>query len=269
MSAELAREIDLLWESDDATHGAAAVEEAVRMLDEGEARVAEPGPDGWVVNEWTKKAILLMFRLREMESMEVGPFEYLDKIPPKRDYEGLGVRVVPPAVARYGSFLSPGVILMPSYVNIGAWVGPRTMVDTWATVGSCAQIGADVHLSGGVGIGGVLEPPQASPVIVEDGAFIGSRSIVVEGVHIGEGAVLGANVVITASTPVIDVRGPEPVEHRGFVPARSVVIPGTRPKEFPAGTYDVPAALIIGERSASTDLKTSLNDALRTHEVAV
>jgi 2,3,4,5-tetrahydropyridine-2-carboxylate N-succinyltransferase len=271
VSAELAGEIERIWDGppEEAAHGASAVEEAVRLLDEGEARVAEPRDGEWVVNEWVKKAILLLFRLREMEAIEVGPFEYLDKIPLKRDYAGRGVRVVPPAVARYGSFLSDGVILMPSYVNIGAWVGPRTMVDTWATVGSCAQIGADVHLSGGVGIGGVLEPPQAQPVIVEDGAFIGSRSIVVEGVRIGAGAVLGANVVITGSTPVIDVRGSEPVEHRGFVPPRSVVIPGTRPKDFPAGSYGLPAALIVGERSASTDLKTSLNDALRTHAVAV
>jgi 2,3,4,5-tetrahydropyridine-2-carboxylate N-succinyltransferase len=271
VSTELAREIDRLWEAPpgEAVHGIAAVEEAVRMLDEGEARVAEPTDGGWVVNEWTKKAILLMFRLRELEPIELGPFEYLDRIPIKRDYAELGVRVVPPAVARYGSFLSPGVVLMPSYVNIGSWVGPRTMVDTWATVGSCAQIGADVHLSGGVGIGGVLEPPQARPVIVEDGAFLGSRAVVVEGVHVGAEAVLGANVVVTASTPVIDVTGPEPVEHRGHVPPRAVVIPGTRTKEFPAGTYGVPAALIIGERSASTDLKTSLNDALRAHDVAV
>ena len=271
MSADLAREIDRLWEAspEEAADGRAAVDEALALLDTGQLRVAEPGPDGWVVNEWAKKAILLLFRLGELEPLEAGPFEYLDKVPLKRDYAELGVRVVPPAVARYGSFLSPGVILMPSYVNIGAWVGPRTMVDTWATVGSCAQIGADVHLSGGVGIGGVLEPPQAQPVIVEDGAFIGSRSIVVEGVHVGREAVLGANVVLTASTTVIDVTGPEPVEHRGHVPPRSVVIPGTRAKDFPAGTYGVPAALIIGERSASTDLKTSLNDALRTHAVAV
>jgi 2,3,4,5-tetrahydropyridine-2,6-dicarboxylate N-succinyltransferase len=269
VSADLAREIERLWDGDDRGDGVAAVEEAVRLLDEGEARVAEPGPEGWVVNEWAKKAILLLFRLREMEAVEVGPFEYLDKIPLKRDYAERGVRVVPPAVARYGSFLSRGVVLMPSYVNIGAWVGPRTMVDTWATVGSCAQIGADVHLSGGVGIGGVLEPPQAQPVIVEDGAFLGSRSIVVEGVRVGERAVLGANVTITASTPIIDVTGEAPVEHRGFVPPGSVVIPGTRPKEYPAGTYGVSAALIIGRRSASTDLKTSLNEALRTHDVAV
>ena len=268
---ELEREIERLWEAsaEEAAEGTAAVEEVVRLLDEGAVRIAERGPDGWVVNEWAKKAILLLFRLREMEAIEVGPFEYLDKVPLKRDYGERGVRVVPPAVARYGSFLSPGVVLMPSYVNIGAWVGPRTMVDTWATVGSCAQVGADVHLSGGVGIGGVLEPPQARPVIIEDGAFVGSRSIVVEGVIVGEQAVLGANVVLTASTPVIDVTAPEPVEHRGFVPPRSVVIPGTRPKEFAAGTYGVPAALIIGRRTSATDLKTSLNEALRTHAVAV
>jgi 2,3,4,5-tetrahydropyridine-2-carboxylate N-succinyltransferase len=268
---DLAREIERLWKAapDDAAGGVEAVERAIALLDRGEARVAERGTDGWVVNEWAKKAILLLFRLREMEPIEVGPFEYLDKVPLKRDYAERGVRVVPPAVARYGSFLSPGVVLMPSYVNIGAWVGPRTMVDTWATVGSCAQIGADVHLSGGVGIGGVLEPPQARPVIVEDGAFVGSRSIVVEGVVVGEQAVLGANVVLTASTAVIDVTGPEPVEHRGYVPPRSVVIPGTRSKEFPAGTYAVPAALIIGRRTESTDLKTSLNEALRTHAVPV
>jgi len=245
------------------------VEEAIRRLDAGEVRVAERDGDGWRVNEWAKKAILLYFRLRGMETIEVGPFEYLDKVPLKRDFGGKGVRVVPPATARYGSYLSDGVVLMPSYVNIGAWVGPRTMVDTWATVGSCAQIGADVHLSGGVGIGGVLEPLQASPVIVEDGAFIGSRSIVVEGVVVGERAVLGANTVITASTAIVDVTRTEPVEYRGRVPPHSVVIPGTRPKTFPAGEYGVPAALVIGRRSESTDLKTSLNDALRTHGVAV
>ena len=271
MSEELSREIERLWDAppEEAARGAGAVEEAIRLLDAGIVRVAERAGDGWAVNEWAKKAILLLFRLRQMEAIEVGPFEYLDKVPLKRDYAERGVRVVPPAVARYGSFLSPGVVLMPSYVNIGAWVGPRTMVDTWATVGSCAQIGADVHLSGGVGIGGVLEPLQANPVIVEDGAFIGSRCIVVEGVVVGEQAVLGANVVLTASTAIIDVTGPEPVERRGFVPPRSVVIPGTRSKHFPAGTYGVPAALIIGRRSESTDLKVSLNDALRTHGVAV
>jgi 2,3,4,5-tetrahydropyridine-2-carboxylate N-succinyltransferase len=265
----LAEEIEALYAASDPAGGLATVEEAIAMLDEGHARVAEPDGDGWRVNEWAKKAILLYFRLRGMETVESGPFEYRDKVPLKRDYGDSAVRVVPPAVARYGSYLSDGVVLMPSYVNIGAWVGPRTMVDTWATVGSCAQIGADVHLSGGVGIGGVLEPLQASPVIVEDGAFIGSRSIVVEGVVVGSGAVLGANTVLTASTAVIDVTGDEPVEYRGRVPPRAVVIPGTRPKDFPAGTYGVPAALIIGQRSASTDLKTSLNEALRTHAVAV
>jgi 2,3,4,5-tetrahydropyridine-2,6-dicarboxylate N-succinyltransferase len=265
----LAEEIEALYAAADPADGLATVEEAIRLLDEGRVRVAEPDGDHWRVNEWAKKAILLYFRLRGMQTLEAGPFEYLDKVPLKRDYGGRGVRVVPPAVARYGSYLSDGVVLMPSYVNIGAWVGPRTMVDTWATVGSCAQIGADVHLSGGVGIGGVLEPLQASPVIVEDGAFLGSRSIVVEGVVVGAGAVLGANTVITASTAIVDVTGVEPVEFRGRVPPRSVVIPGTRPKEFPAGSYGVPAALIIGQRSTSTDLKTSLNDALRTHGVAV
>ena len=267
----LEREIDRLWElpAEEAARGLAAVEEAVRLLDEGVVRVAAKTGAGWVAREWTKKAILLYFRLRTSEPLEVGPYQYFDKVPLKRGFEELGVRVVPPAVARYGSFLSPGVVLMPSYVNIGAWVGPRTMVDTWATVGSCAQIGADVHLSGGVGIGGVLEPPQAVPVIVEDGAFIGSRCIVVEGVVVGEEAVLGANVVLTASTPIIDVTGPEPVEYRGHVPPRSVVVPGTRPKEFPAGTYDLPAALIIGRRSEATDRKVSLNDALRSYGVAV
>ena len=215
-----------------------------------------------------KKAILLYFRLRKMEPVELGPFLYHDKIPLKRDYAERGVRVVPPAAARFGSFLSPDVVLMPSYVNIGAWVGPRTMVDTWATVGSCAQIGADVHLAGGVGIGGVLEPPGARPVIVEDGAFVGSRCIVTEGTIVGERAVLGANVVLTSSIPIIDVTGTEPVEHRGYVPPRSVVIPGTRAKDYPAGTFDIPCALIVGTRNEATDLKTSLNDALREHGIA-
>jgi 2,3,4,5-tetrahydropyridine-2,6-dicarboxylate N-succinyltransferase len=247
----------------------ADVEEAIGLLDRGELRVAERGEDGWQVNEWAKQAILLYFRIREMATIEVGPYEYHDKIPLKSGWEELGVRVVPPATARRGAFISAGTVLMPSYVNIGAWVGPRTMVDTWATVGSCAQIGADVHLSGGVGIGGVLEPLQAAPVIIEDGVFVGSRCIVVEGVRVGERAVLGANVVLTASTPIIDVTGDEPVQHRGEVPAGAVVVPGTRTKEFPAGSYQLPAALIIGRRSAATDLKTSLNDALRTHAVAV
>ena len=243
------------------------VEEVIGALDRGETRVAEKVDGEWRVNEEAKQAILDYFRLRQMEPVELGPFEYNDKIPLKRDYASLGVRVVPPAVARYGSFLSPDVVMMPSYVNIGAWVGPRTMVDTWATVGSCAQVGADVHLSGGVGIGGVLEPVNARPVIVEDGAFLGSRCIVTEGCIVGEGAILGAGVVITSSIPIIDVTGSEPVEHRGYVPPRSVVVPGTRPKEFPAGTYQVACALIIGRRSASTDLKVSLNDALREYGI--
>ncbi|GAB3338162.1 2,3,4,5-tetrahydropyridine-2,6-dicarboxylate N-succinyltransferase [Larkinella ripae] len=240
-------------------------------LDSGQLRVAEPGADGekWTVNEWVKKAILLYFISQTMQTQEVGIFEFHDKIPLKTAYKSRGVRVVPPAVARYGSFIAAGAILMPSYVNVGAYVDERTMVDTWATVGSCAQIGKDVHLSGGVGIGGVLEPPQASPVIVEDGAFIGSRCIVVEGAHIGKRAVLGAGVTITGSSKIIDVTGPTAVEHRGFVPANSVVIPGSIAKEFAAGTYQVPCALIIGQRKESTDLKTSLNDALRDNNVTV
>jgi 2,3,4,5-tetrahydropyridine-2-carboxylate N-succinyltransferase len=241
------------------------VEELIAELDRGEVRVAEPIDGDWRVNPEVQEAILEFFRLRQMEPQEVGPFEYHDKIPLKHDYERLGVRVVPPAVARYGSFLSPGVVMMPSYVNIGAWVGPRTMVDTWATVGSGAQIGADVHLAGGVGIGGVLEPPGARPVIVEDGAFVGSRAILTEGVRIGARAVIGPNVSLTSSVPVIDVTGDEPVEHRGFVPPRALVVPGTRPKKFPAGTYQLACALIVGWRSESTDLKVSLNDALREH----
>jgi 2,3,4,5-tetrahydropyridine-2-carboxylate N-succinyltransferase len=243
------------------------VEQLIGALDRGELRVAEPDGGEWRVNAEAQEAILEYFRLRELEPQEVGPFEYLDKIPLKRDYKKLGVRVVPPAVARYGSFLSPGVVMMPSYVNIGAWVGPRTMVDTWATVGSGAQIGADVHLAGGVGIGGVLEPPGARPVIVEDGAFIGSRCILTEGVRVGAGAVLGPNVSLTSSIPVIDVTGSEPVEHRGSVPPRAIVVPGTRPKAFPAGTYQLACALIVGWRSESTDLKVSLNEALRDHDL--
>ena len=262
----LRERIDDLWESGELE--AEPIEESIARLDAGEVRVAERDGDDWIVNEWVKKAILLYFRLRKVEPMEIGGLLFLDKIPVKSDYASRGVRVVPPGVARYGSFLSEGVVLMPGYVNIGAWVGPRTMVDTWATVGSCAQIGADVHLSGGVGIGGVLEPPQARPVIVEDGAFVGSRAVVVEGVVIGAGAVIAPNVVLSASVPVIDVTGHEPVEHRGYVPPRSVVLPGTRPKEFPAGTFDLPCALIVGTRSASTDLKTSLNDVLREFEIA-
>jgi 2,3,4,5-tetrahydropyridine-2,6-dicarboxylate N-succinyltransferase len=238
-------------------------DETIAALDRGEVRVAEPDGEDWRVNAEVQGAILDYFRSRQMEPREVGPFEYHDKIPLKSGYDALGVRVVPPAVARYGAYLSPGVVLMPSYVNIGAWVGPNTMVDTWATVGSGAQIGANVHLAGGVGIGGVLEPPGAQPVIVEDGAFLGSRAIVVEGVRVGREAVLAPNVTLTASVPIIDVTGSEPVEYRGYVPPRSVVVPGTRPKEFPAGTYHLACALIIGRRNEATNLKTSLNDALR------
>ena len=259
--------IEAAWE----TAGPEALEpvdETIRALDEGRLRVAEKHGDEWVVHEWVKKAILLYFRLHRMEPAEAGPFTYVDKVPLKRFGADSRVRVVPPAVARYGSFLSDDVILMPSYVNIGAWVGPRTMVDTWATVGSCAQIGADVHLAGGVGIGGVLEPVQARPVIVEDGAFLGSRCIVTEGVVIGEEAVLAPNVSLTATVPVLDVTGAEVVEHRGYVPPRSVVVPGTRAREFAAGTFQVACALIIGRRSESTDRRVSLNDALRQYGIA-
>lgn len=263
---DLAARLDDLWESQ--TLDAEPIEDALALLDRGEVRVAEKQGAEWAVNEWAKKAILLYFRLRKVEPMEVGGLHFLDKIPVKDDYAERGVRVVPPGVARYGSFLSEGVVLMPGFVNVGAWVGPRTMVDTWATVGSCAQIGADVHLSGGVGIGGVLEPPQARPVIVEDGAFVGSRAILVEGVVVGERAVIAPNVVLSASIPIIDVTGSTPVEHRGFVPPGSVVLPGTRPKDFPAGRFHLPCALIVGQRSASTDLKTSLNDVLREFEIA-
>ena len=244
-----------------------SVADTIAALDRGELRVAEPDGDDWKVNSDVQAAILDYFRERQMEPREVGPFEYHDKIPLKSGYDELGVRVVPPAVARFGAFLSRGVVLMPSYVNIGAWVGPNTMVDTWATVGSGAQIGADVHLAGGVGIGGVLEPPGARPVIIEDGAFIGSRCIVVEGVRVGREAVLAPNVTLTASVPIIDVTGAAPVEYRGYVPPRSVVVPGTRPKEFPAGTYYLSCALVIGHRNESTDLKTSLNDALRDYDI--
>jgi 2,3,4,5-tetrahydropyridine-2-carboxylate N-succinyltransferase len=241
------------------------VEQVIAALDRGETRVAERVDGEWRVNEEAQRAILEYFRIRELEPREVGPFEYHDKIPLKHGYEQLGVRVVPPATARYGAFLSPGVVLMPSYVNIGAWVGPNTMVDTWATVGSGAQIGADVHLAGGVGIGGVLEPLGARPVIVEDGAFVGSRAAIVEGVIVGEQAVIGPHVTLGATIPVIDVTGQEPVEHRGYVPPRAIVVPGTRPKEFPAGIFNLACALIIGWRDASTDLRVSLNDALREH----
>jgi 2,3,4,5-tetrahydropyridine-2,6-dicarboxylate N-succinyltransferase len=244
------------------------VEEVISALDRGETRVATRVDGEWRVNDEAQRAILEYFRIREVEPQELGLFEYRDKIPLKHGYEQLGVRVVPPAVARYGSYLSRGVVLMPSYVNIGAWVGPNTMVDTWATVGSGAQIGADVHLAGGVGIGGVLEPPGARPVIVEDGVFVGSRAVIVEGVVVGERAVIAPHVVLSASIPIIDVTGPEPVEHRGLVPPGSVVLPGVRQKEYPAGTYGLSCALIVGQRSASTDLKTSLNDVLREHGIA-
>jgi 2,3,4,5-tetrahydropyridine-2-carboxylate N-succinyltransferase len=248
----------------------AAIEQVIEDLDKGLLRVAEPLDNGtWQVNEWVKKAVVLYFPIRQMETIEVGPFEFHDKMALKRNYKALGVRVVPHAIARYGAYVAPGVIMMPSYTNIGAYVDSGTMIDTWATVGSCAQIGKDVHLSGGVGIGGVLEPLQAAPVIIEDGAFIGSRCIVVEGVRVGKEAVLGANVVLTKSTKIIDVTGPEPIEMNGYVPERSVVIPGSYTKKFAAGEYQVPCALIIGQRKASTDLKTSLNDALREHNVAV
>lgn len=247
-----------------------AIEQVIENIDKGTLRVAEPLENGeWQVNEWVKKAVVMYFPIRQMETIEVGPFEFHDKMALKRNYKELGVRVVPHAIARYGAYVASGVIMMPSYVNIGAYVDSGTMVDTWATVGSCAQIGKDVHLSGGVGIGGVLEPLQAAPVIVEDGAFIGSRCIVVEGVRIGKEAVLGANVVLTKSTKIIDVTGSSPQEIRGYVPERSVVIPGSYTKTFPAGDFQVPCALIIGKRNASTDLKTSLNDALREHNVAV
>lgn len=247
----------------------ATIEQVVALLDTGEIRVAEQVNGVWIVNDWVKKAVILYFPIRKMETIEVGPFEFHDKIPLKKNFEKLGVRVVPHGLARHGSFLAKGVILMPSYVNIGAYVDEGTMVDTWATVGSCAQIGKHVHLSGGVGIGGVLEPVQAAPVIIEDNCFIGSRCIVVEGVHVEAEAVLGANVVLTLSTKIIDVSGPEPIEYRGKVPARSVVIPGSYTKKFPAGEFQVPCALIIGKRKQSTDQKTSLNDALREYQVAV
>ncbi|MCX6223336.1 MAG: 2,3,4,5-tetrahydropyridine-2,6-dicarboxylate N-succinyltransferase [Bacteroidia bacterium] len=244
-----------------------AIGMVIEELDKGRLRVAEPAGDEWVVNEWVKKAVILYFPIRKMETITAGTLEFHDKIPLKTDYAGQEVRVVPHAVARYGAYLAPGVILMPSYVNIGAYVDEGTMVDTWATVGSCAQIGRNVHLSGGVGIGGVLEPVQAAPVIIEDHAFIGSRCIIVEGARIGREAVLGANVVITGSTRILDVSGVEVLEYRGYVPPRSVVIPGTYPKKFPAGEYHVPCALIIGQRKASTDLKTALNDALRDYNI--
>ncbi|WOC39877.1 2,3,4,5-tetrahydropyridine-2,6-dicarboxylate N-succinyltransferase [Polaribacter sp. HL-MS24] len=247
----------------------ATIRNVVDLLDKGALRVAEPAVSGWKVNEWVKKAVVLYFPIQKMETLEAGIFEYHDKIPLKKNFAERGIRVVPNAVARHGAFIAPGTILMPSYVNIGAYVDEGTMVDTWATVGSCAQIGKNVHLSGGVGIGGVLEPLQAAPVIIEDGAFIGSRCIVVEGVHVEKEAVLGANVVLTMSTKIIDVTGDTPIEMKGRVPARSVVIPGSYTKKFAAGEYNVPCALIIGKRKESTNKKTSLNDALREYDVAV
>jgi 2,3,4,5-tetrahydropyridine-2-carboxylate N-succinyltransferase len=246
-----------------------AIRSVIEWLNNGEVRVAEPVDENWIVHEWIKKAVILYFQIQKMEKIEVGPFSFYDKIDLKKNFEDAGVRVVPHALARYGSYLAQGVILMPSYVNIGAYVDSGTMVDTWATVGSCAQIGKNVHLSGGVGIGGVLEPVQASPVIVEDGCFIGSRSIVVEGVRVKKEAVLGANVVLTQSTKIIDVSGPTPIYYQAEIPERSVVIPGSYTKKFPAGEYNVSCALIIGKRKESTDLKTSLNQALRDFEVAI
>lgn len=269
---ELQSIIEQAWENRallQETETTDAIRSVIELLDSGKLRVAEPVGEGWQVNEWVKKAVVLYFPIQKMETLEAGIFEYNDKMLLKRDYAEKGVRVVPGASARYGAFLASGVIMMPSYVNIGAYVDSGTMVDTWATVGSCAQIGKDVHLSGGVGIGGVLEPLQAAPVIIEDGAFIGSRCIIVEGVHVGKEAVLGANVCLTASTKIIDVTGETPVERKGFVPARSVVIPGSYTKKFAAGDFQVPCALIIGTRKPSTDLKTSLNNALREYDVAV
>lgn len=269
---ELRKIVEQAWENRELLKESATVE-AIRAviedLDKGVLRVAEPKGEEWTVNEWVKKAVLLYFPIQQMKTIEVGPFEFHDKISLKRNYEQLGVRVVPHAVARYGSFLARGVVMMPSYVNIGAYVDSGTMVDTWATVGSCAQVGKNVHLSGGVGLGGVLEPVQAAPVIIEDGAFIGSRSILVEGCRVGKEAVIGAGVTITGSSKIIDVTGSEPKEYKGYVPPRSVVIPGSYTKKFPAGEFQVPCALIIGQRKASTDLKTSLNDVLRDHAVAV
>lgn len=272
MLADLKKRVEAAWE--DRTllqydEYCDAIETIIEMLDTGKIRVAEPVLNTWGVNDWVKKAVILYFPIRQMEEIEVGPFVFHDKMKLKTDYKKTGVRVVPHGIARYGAYLAKGVILMPSYVNIGAYVDEGTMVDTWATVGSCAQIGKNVHLSGGVGIGGVLEPLQAAPVIIEDNAFLGSRSIVVEGVRVGKEAVLGANVVLTASTKIIDVTGETPIEIKGYVPERSVVIPGSYTKKFPAGEYQVPCALIIGKRKESTDKKTSLNDALREHNVAV
>lgn len=263
--------IEKIWENRELLKDQKSIDtikEIIELLDKGKLRVAEPTANGWKVNEWIKKAVILYFPIQKMKVTKVGPFEFHDKMNLKSGYDELGVRVVPHAIARYGAYIARDVIMMPSYVNIGAYVDSGTMVDTWATVGSCAQIGKNVHLSGGVGIGGVLEPIQAAPVIIEDNCFIGSRCIVVEGVHIEKEAVLGANVVITGSTKIIDVSGSEPKEYKGFIPARSVVIPGTQTKKFNAGEYQVPCALIIGKRKESTNLKTSLNDALREYDVA-
>ncbi|MEI6349275.1 MAG: 2,3,4,5-tetrahydropyridine-2,6-dicarboxylate N-succinyltransferase [Bacteroidota bacterium] len=264
--------IELAWENRSLLSELQTIEtinSVVELLDKGLIRVAEPTNDGWKVNDWVKKAVILYFPTRKMETMEAGPMEFHDKIPLKKGYAAQGIRVVPHAIARYGAYLAPGVIMMPSYVNIGAHVESGTMIDTWATVGSCAQIGKNVHLSGGVGIGGVLEPVQAAPVIIEDDCFIGSRCIIVEGAQVCKEAVLGANVVITASTKIIDISNAQPIEYKGYVPERSVVIPGTIPKEFPAGIYQVPCAFIIGKRKHSTDLKTSLNDALRDFNISI
>lgn len=269
---ELRAQIEKAWENKELLKESKtqnSIREVINLLDVGTLRCAEPTSNGWQINEWVKKAVVLYFPIQKMETLEAGIFEYHDKMPLKRGYAEKGIRVVPNAVARHGAFIASGTILMPSYVNIGAYVDEGTMVDTWATVGSCAQIGKNVHLSGGVGIGGVLEPLQASPVIIEDNAFIGSRCIVVEGVHVEKEAVLGANVVLTGSTKIIDVTGDKPIERKGLVPARSVVIPGSYTKKFPAGDYNVPCALIIGKRKESTNKKTSLNDALREYNVAV
>ena len=268
----LQEQIEKAWDNRELLRNAdiqQAIRQVIDQLDKGQLRVAEPIANGWKVNDWIKKAVILYFPIQKMETLEAGPMEFHDKIPLKRNYQTLGVRVVPHAIARHGAFIAKGVILMPSYVNIGAFVDEGTMVDTWATVGSCAQIGKRVHLSGGVGIGGVLEPIQAAPVIIEDDAFIGSRCIIVEGLRVGKEAVLGANVVLTGSSKIIDVTGSLPVEHRGYIPDRSVVIPGTVPKKFKAGEFQVPCALIIGKRKESTDKKTSLNDALRENQISV
>jgi 2,3,4,5-tetrahydropyridine-2-carboxylate N-succinyltransferase len=269
---DLRNTIENAWENRELLKDEAVqktIREVIDLIDLGKLRCAEPTADGWQINEWVKKAVVMYFPIQKMETLEAGIFEYHDKMPLKKGYKEKGIRVVPNAVARHGAYISPGTILMPSYVNIGAYVDEGTMVDTWATVGSCAQIGKNVHLSGGVGIGGVLEPLQAAPVIIEDNAFIGSRCIVVEGVRVEKEAVLGANVVLTASTKIIDVTGDKPVERKGLVPARSVVIPGSYTKKFAAGEYQVPCALIIGTRKESTNKKTSLNDALREYDVAV